>query len=203
MQHSATRKRIRAVLLTVLFTLVLTFAALLLLSLRSPLRPEERAALLTTREVAALVAPGERLPRVNETVERRRSRSGGVEVRYDGLSRGALRVTSIVLLEPDEKTAAQTFTHRAGDLLDAVGFTEPVWTTSPCAGALELGDEGSCVLLAENGATAGALVVVRAKDRILSTLIVGAWFDGAAEARELLGPHVAAMGRLTLLGVLE
>ena len=194
----------RSVLLGVLVSAIVglvLLAALAVAATTTHLEPGERATLVTAPEVIKGLEGD--FARVQQAFGTRRTRGGGVELSYDGLSRRRLRVKSWARLEPTPEVAARTFSSWAADGLANAGFDAKAWGTRPCELTLGLGDQSSCLLLTEGEERAGTFLVVRAKERLLIVLVIGAWFSDADELRELLTPHLDALAALKPLSVFD
>ncbi len=164
---------------------------------RRPLEPNERAVLVTARDLFAMSAQPELYLQAQETGEREDLIDGSATLTTEYQSqKPPIYVVSQVALEPSERAAKLTWQAQSigGFMGLAVESNDIVLVDRD--DLYSWGDESKSQLLTIEGKPVGHFFVFRKGRRVFMAIFTGVYFDDASPLAALLTPKLEAMERL-------
>ena len=165
---------------------------------RRPLKPEERAVLVTAFDLFAMSAQPELYRADRETTaEREELLDGSATLTAEYQSTAPpFYVVSQVALEPSERAAKLTWqSHAIGGFMGLAVDSKNV-VLEKRDDWFAWGDESKSQLLTIDGKPVGHFFVIRKGKRVFMAIFTGVYFDDAQALSALLKPKLEAMERL-------
>jgi len=165
---------------------------------KAPLRPGDRAALVTVGDLLAAAGSDAEVDATKEVTSREKDLFDSVDVTYEYEQvNPPMFVSTTISLEPDEDTARTAFvTSSAGAGVGVALSGDGTVKLEERPGLLHWGDQVKTSLLTASGKPTGNFVVVRKGKRVFTSIFAGVYFEDGDALQALLEPKLEAMMKL-------